>query len=142
MQSSITYQVKFKDSKTMDDLVEKLDDEATQNFIIANTSHSKMTEIRKQLKINAIQAAKNKGIYLTESIGEKLGEAIKIEEPDENYTGLNVRPLSSQAIVRGANSLSSNLNMRSSYGDTYSSTEIDFKKMKLRFEVEVVFALK
>ena len=139
MQSSITYQVKFKDSKTMDDLVEKLDDEATQNFIIANTSHSKMTEFRKQLKINAIQAAKNKGIYLTESIGEKLGEAIKIEEPDENYTGLNVRPLSSQAIVRGAN-----LSMRSNYGDTFSSgsTEIDFKKMKLRFEVEVVFALK
>ena len=139
MQSAITYQVKFKDSKTMDDLVEKLDDEATQNFIIASTSHSKMTEFRKQLKINAIQAAKNKGIYLTESIGEKLGEAIKIEEPDENYTGLTVRPMSSQAIVRGAN-----LSMRSNYGDTFSSgsTEIDFKKMKLRFEVEVVFALK
>lgn len=140
MQSSITYQVKFKDSKTMDDLVEKLDDEATQNFIIASTSHSKMTEYRKQLKINAVQAAKNKGIYLTESIGEKLGEAIKIKEPDENFAGVNPYEAASQIRIRGANSLSSNL--RFSAGDTFSSTEIDFKKMKLRFEVEVVFALK
>jgi len=140
MQSAITYQVKFKDSKTMDDLVEKLDDEATQNFIIANTSHSKITEYRKQLKINAIQAAKNKGTYLTESIGEKLGEAITIKEPDENLAALS-EPYS-QVRIRGANSLSSNFNMRMSSGDNYSSTEIDFKKMKLRFEVEVVFALK
>ena len=54
----------------MDKLVEKLDDEATQNFIIANTSHSKMTEFRKQLKIKAVQAAKDKGIYLTEALAK------------------------------------------------------------------------
>jgi len=140
MQSSITYQVKFKSSELMDKLVEKLDDEATQDFDISTTSHSKMTEFRRQLKINAIQAAKNKGAYLTESIGEKLGEAIIIKEPDENFAARS-EPYS-QVRVRGANSLSSNLNMRLSSGDTYSSAEINFKKMKLRFEVEVVFALK
>ena len=124
----------------MDKLVEKLDDEATQDFDISTTSHSKMTEFRRQLKLNAIQAAKNKGAYLTESIGEKLGEAIIIKEPDENFAARS-EPYS-QVRVRGANSLSSNLNMRLSSGDTYSSAEINFKKMKLRFEVEVVFALK
>jgi hypothetical protein len=58
MQSSITYQVKFKSSDLMDKLVEKLDDEATQNFVIANTSHSKMTEFRRQLKIKAYTGRK------------------------------------------------------------------------------------
>jgi len=140
MQSSITYQVKFKSSELMDKLVEKLDDEATQDFDISTTSHSKMTEFRRQLKINAIQAAKNKGAYLTESIGEKLGEAIIIKEPNENFAALS-EPYS-QVRVRGTNSLSSNLNMRMSSGDTYRSTEINFKKITLRFEVEVVFALK
>ena len=81
--ASITYQVKFKRSDLMDKLVEKLDDDATQSFVIVSTDHSKMTEFRRQLKISAVKAAKEKGIYLTEAIGEKLGEAITIKEPNE-----------------------------------------------------------
>ena len=132
LMASITYQVKFKDSKTMDALVEKLDDEATQSFIIANTSHSKMTEFRKQLKTQAVIAAKAKGLYLTEAINEKLGAAITIEEPDENSkwsstSNNSVSQYRSQAII--------------SYADKDIPQEIDFKKIKLRFEVSVVFAL-
>jgi uncharacterized protein YggE len=137
MQSSITYQVKFKDSKTMDDLVEKLDDEATQNFIIANTSHSKITEFRRQLKMKAIQAAKDKGVYLTESIGEKLGEAITIKEPDEPIVTPYYAAANSQIRIRGVNTLAGE-----TFGLTDKVQEIDFKKIKLRFEVDVIFALK
>jgi uncharacterized protein len=137
MQSSITYQVKFKDSKTMDALVEKLDDEATQNFIIVNTSHSKITEFRKQLKIKAVQAAKEKGMYLTDAVGEKLGEAITIKEPDENPS------FALQGKVPG---LYANSNLSSSFAKAGAFEdrvqEIDFRKLKLRFEVDVVFALK
>ena len=134
--TSITYQVKFRTSELMDKLVEKLDDEATQNFLIVSVNHSKMTEYRRQLKIAAVKAAKDKGIYLTDAIGEKLGEAITINEPDENH------------IVRRELYQATNVNMMvSSQGrieNEYSANEnaIDFKKMKLRFEVEVVFALK
>ena len=137
MLSSITYQVKFKDSKTMDALVEKLDDEATQNFIIVNTSHSKITEFRKQLKIKAVQAAKDKGIYLTDAIGEKLGEAITIKEPDENPS------FALQGKIPGvyANSnISSGMAKAAAFEDRVQ--EIDFRKIKLRFEVDVIFALK
>ena len=135
--TSITYQVKFKTSELMDKLVEKLDDDATQSFLIVSVNHSKMTEYRRQLKIAAVKAAKDKGIYLTDAIGEKLGEAITINEPNENHIirrelygavqGVNV--LRSQAIVSNVN-------------DSADQSAIDFKKMKLRFEVEVVFALK
>jgi hypothetical protein len=59
----------------MDKLVEKLDDDATQNFLIVSTDHSKMAEFRRQLKIAAVKAAKEKGIYLTDAIGERLGES-------------------------------------------------------------------
>ena len=47
--SSITYQVKFQNSKQMDQLVNKLDDEATQNFQVVRTAHSNMEAFRKQL---------------------------------------------------------------------------------------------
>ena len=42
--TGIVYQVKFKSSELMDKLVEKLDDEATQIFLIVSTSHSKIKE--------------------------------------------------------------------------------------------------
>jgi uncharacterized protein YggE len=139
MQSSITYQVKFKSSELMDKLVEKLDDEATQNFVIASTSHSKMTEFRRQLKIKAVQAAKDKGIYLTEAVSERLGEAITIIEPDESNNNLNFGN-----GFRSNNSYSqTNLSFSGrSRNETETEQEIDFKKIKLRYEVSVVFALK
>ena len=139
MQSSITYQLKFKSSELMDKLVEKLDDEATQNFIIANTSHSKMTEFRRQLKIKAMQAAKDKGIYLTEAIGEKLGEAITVIEPDESTNNLTF----ANGLVYYNSFSQANQSFRdknNKEGET--EQEIDFKKIKLRYEVSVVFALK
>ena len=137
LMASIVYQVKFKDSKTMDLLVEKLDDEATQNFVIASTSHSKMTEFRKQLKIKAIQAAKDKGIYLTEAIGEKLGAAITINEPDAlQYNGNYF----SNGFL--ANNSFSQVNTAFENDENKAGNEqVDFKKIKLRFEVSVIFAL-
>src|SRR6187401_397005 len=139
MQSAITYQVKFKSSELMDKLVEKLDDEATQNFVIARTSHSKMTEFRRQLKIKAVQAAKDKGNYLTEAVSEKLGEAITIIEPDESNTNLNF----ANGLVSNNAYSQTNLSFSGrSRNETETEPEIDFKKIKLRYEVNVVFALK
>jgi uncharacterized protein len=132
--ASITYQVKFKSSKLMDDLVEKLDDNATQNFQIVSTSHSKIIEFRRQLKIKAVQAAKEKGIYLTEAVGEKLGEAITIYEPGE------WQPSYYDNYAYG-NSLLSNYRM-DSIRVRPETPEVDFKKLKLKYEVSVVFALK
>jgi hypothetical protein len=48
----------------MGKLVDKLDDQATQNFYISRTSHSNMDSIKKQLKIQAVKAAKEKAVYL------------------------------------------------------------------------------
>ena len=134
MNSSITYQIRFSQSKQMDELVDKLDDEATQSFDIIGTNHSKITEFRKQLKIGAVKAAKDKAIYLTEAIGEKLGPAITVKEPDDQGR---------RSVV--ANTTLTNVQMRYEYkevsGGSGKTFEIDFKKIKLRFEVEVIFAL-
>jgi uncharacterized protein len=138
--ATVTYQVKFKSSKVMDDLVEKLDDEATSNFQIVSTSHSKMTEFRKQLKIEAIKAAKDKGIYLTEAINEKLGEAITINEPDAASFG---NFYMGNALVSNNAYSQSNVNYRDDDRNDGSDTpEPDFKKIKLRYEVTVIFAIR
>jgi uncharacterized protein YggE len=137
--ATITYQVKFKNSKLMDDLVEKLDDNATQNFQIVSTSHSRINEYRRQLKVKAVQAAKEKGVYLTEAVGEKLGETITINEPAERQPPF---PLYNNRR-ENANLYMKSYGLEDNQGNgMVSATEVDFKKIKLKFEVNVVFALK
>ena len=137
MYAGISYQLKFKDSKKMDQLIDVLDDEATANFQIVKASHSKIQEYRKQLKILAVKAAKDKGIYLTEAINERLGEAVTIEEPDENTFLMEALENNVTQSVY-TNSLAKD---RVNFDDNEKGT-IDFKKIKLRYEVKIVFAVK
>jgi uncharacterized protein YggE len=133
MMASINYWVKLSSTKKMDELVDKLDDEATQNFFIAKVAHSRMQEIKKQLKIEAVKAAKEKATYLAAAIGEGIGNAISINEPHE--IGIYA-PMMRQA----------NMEMKAmatqAAGDASSSPQIDFKKIKYHFEVNVTFGLK
>jgi len=140
LMASIVYQVKFNNTKKIDELVDRLDDEATSNFLIARTSHSKIMEYRRQLKIMAVKAAKEKALYLTEATNEQLGQAITIVEPKES--------VSSDVIQ------SSNIAMREEkpgfmFGkvagvDSFNNYNeaVDYRKIKLRFEVNVLYALK
>lgn len=126
--SSISYQVKFSDSKNMDALVALLDDNATESFQILRTYHTRMSEFRRQLKIEAIKAAKDKASYMAEAIDEKAGEAISINEVENNSSWYPVANAVSQ--------VSSRYNAGSNDGG------VNFKTMKLRYEVTAVFALK
>ena len=128
--ASITYQLKLKSSRQMDELVNLLDDNATQNFSIVKTSHSRLTEIRKQLKIEAVRAAKEKAGYLSAAIDEKLGDAVTINEPGESFIPYYNTKITSNVMRDQVESAGEQL------------MEVDFTKIKFRYEVTVVFALK
>src|SRR5690242_3142698 len=83
LKAGISYSVKVSKVDMLDQLVDKMDDEATQNFFFSKTSYSKMDELKKDLKIAAVKAAREKAIYLSEAIGEHIGEAITINDPTE-----------------------------------------------------------
>jgi uncharacterized protein YggE len=127
--ASITYYLKIRSSKQLDEIVDRLDDNATQNFFIVNTSHSKINEYRKQLKIQAIKAAKEKAKYLAEAIDEHIGEAVTINEPNEYFVPYGVSNTMLRSKVSGLENNS-------------DQTEVDFRKIKLKYDVSVVFALK
>jgi uncharacterized protein YggE len=132
LKASITYQVKLASTKKMDELVQKLDDEATQNFFISKVDHSKLQEYKKQLKIQAIKAAKEKAIYLAGALDEKIGETLTINEPNE--TSFYPQPVYANRM------------MKAEAADMGAGNEqmpqIDFKKIKLQFDVNVIFGLK
>jgi uncharacterized protein YggE len=127
--ASITYQIKLKSSRQMDDLVNRLDDNATSNFSIVRTSHSRLQQIRKDLKIQAIKAAKEKAQYLASAIDEQVGVAVTINEPGEVF------------IPMYANMRSNKMMTAQEVGQT-DQAEVDFTKIKYKYEVTVVFELK
>jgi uncharacterized protein YggE len=130
LKAGISYIVKLTTTKTMDDLVDKLDDETTQNFFIARVDYSKRIELKKQLKINAIKAAKDKAVYLTEAINEHLSEAITINDVEEQGD-MSYHDNSYLFLAKTANSSS----------NESDGNDVGFKKIKYQFQVSVVFAL-
>jgi uncharacterized protein YggE len=129
--SSITYQIKLKSSAQVDQLVDKLDDAATQNFFIQRTSHSKLTEFRKNLKIQAVKAAKEKADYLAAAVNETIGVAVTINEPNEYYQPY-YGDMASNRMMKAEMTQQS----------APDQPQADFKKIKLKYDVNVVFALK
>lgn len=119
-------------------MVNKLDDETSNNFRIIRTSHSKIIEYRKQLKIMAVKAAKEKAIYLSESVNEQVGPAITITEPEESSSS---DILSGGYRSNASNSVYSNsLSKADAYG--INDNDVDYRKIKIRYEVKVLYALK
>lgn len=139
--ASISYQIKFSNTKLIDELVNKLDDQATNNFRITRTSHSKITDYRKQLKVQAVKAAREKAVYLTEAVSEQLGQAIEINEPEESISSdvvSNAYRDNYKAV--NANVVRLDQGKNAYYGITDEG--VDYRKLKLRFEVKVLYALK
>lgn len=129
LKAGINYWVKVSNLKKMDDLVNKLDDEATQNFYIAKTDYSKREELELKMKADAIKRAKEKAVALAAAINEKVGNAITINEPAES--GDNPpRPVFAMAMAKVA-----------APEDNEPALNVDFKKMKIEYEASVTFAL-
>jgi len=130
MKASVSYWVKVNNVSKLDELVEKMDDEATQNFFIAKAEYSKMDDLKKEMKIAAVKAAREKAIYLSEAIGEHIGEAITITDPVE--------------VDNTPRPYYANTTMLKAAEDNVAAPalDVDFKKIKVKFEVNVVFALK
>jgi hypothetical protein len=129
--ASISYLIKLKNSKQVDDLVERLDDNATQNFFIQRTASSRMAELRKKLKMEAVKAAREKAVYLAEAINENIGEAVTINEPMEYLVPFpqDLRMANKSMVMQGR-------------AAEDNATPVDFKKIRLKYDVTVVFALK
>lgn len=127
MKASVSYWIKVNNVSKLDELVEKMDDQATQNFFIAKTSYSKMDDLKKDMKITAIKAAKEKAIYLAEAVGEHAGQAITINEPVEIDN--TPRPYYANVMMKADNMAEA------------PAPDVDFKKITVKFEVTAVFAL-
>lgn len=110
-------------------LVKALDIQGVRSLQIANTSNKELQKLRKEVKIAAIKAAKEKANYLLESIDEKLGRVITVEEVPNN---------TSNRYWRGGDLSRSNTIVLSE--DNGGAVD-NVATIKLRYEVKVKFEI-
>lgn len=122
------YTLKLNNLFKINEIMSGVDSKGIQYTNITKYSHSKIEQYRKEIKIKALQAAKEKATYLLSSINEQIGEVLEIQEIGDYAPN----PYDGRMA---------NMKMEAMASDQ-SSPEIGFKEIKLRFEVRAVFKIK
>jgi uncharacterized protein YggE len=100
---------------------------------LIDSEHSEITRLRRETKMDAMKAAKDKADYLLGSIGQRSGKPVYIkEEPDET-------PRSSYSNIT-ANTTSNTFRSSSGVLDT-SDTELSFSQIRLRYVIVAKFEI-
>lgn len=127
------YTLKVTDAEAVRKVFLELDRLQIEEARIQRVSHSKEQEFRKDMRIKAITAAKEKADYLLAAIGEKTGSALSVAEVESES-----RQLRGQQGVqyRGLVGGNSSLAMKE-----YEALGVNFSRIHIRAEVACVFAI-
>lgn len=126
--ASKQYRLKVSDLNKFNAILEDLDAKGIANTNIESYDYSKIESLKKDLKIKALLSAKDKATYMVEALNGKLGSVLEIQDGGDNI----IQPVYRNYMMKSA--------MAEMSADT--APEIDFKKIKLNFTVNVIFEIK
>ena len=135
------YQLIVHDAKILQKIFFEFQELGISNVSIVKLEHSEIERYRKEAKVFAIKAAKEKAEMLAIAINQKIGNAIYIQEADNlnRHTTSNAYAWqgvpSSNLIIRGASSI------LSSPSNEPLETDIEFETIKVESTFLVRFAL-
>jgi len=130
------YQLIIHDAKTLQNVFIEFQKLEISNVSILKVDHTKMDQFRKEVKINAIKAAKEKAESLSSSINQTIGRAIFVQEQDVNSQSMKeaLQGRVSGIIIRGVSS--------PNYVSESPDSGMEFEKINLSSSILVRFDLK
>ncbi len=129
----------LKNFNLSDSILTHLDVRGIENAYVSFSTHSKIHEYRKQVKIAAVRAAKEKAEYMMESIGQQVGKVIYIIEGGKS--SYSSRDYSSMGISNTSVSFSPTSNKNDDDGE-YIENPNGYGKVepiKLKYEIQAKF---
>lgn len=120
-------EVSLTDFSMVNKIISNLKRRGIQYMRIGELKHKNLEKFRKDVKIKAIIAAKEKAEYLLEALNEQLGDVISIVEVDNTLDAWRPQNRSSSMMME------SNSNS--------PTAEVE-KKIELRFEINATFGIK
>ena len=126
--ASKQYGIKFNDLNKFNQILSKIDPKGIQSTNIDSYDYSKIDEIKNELKLKALLAAKAKANFLLNGLGESLGKVLNITESD-NTSYPQPRPVMFKAMAM------------SDVRATPTESDIDVRKIKLSFQINAAFEI-
>ena len=116
--------IRLTDFEQINSIIRSVNTWGIESMRIGELKHKDLPMYRKQGKIEALKAAREKASYLVEAMGQQLGEVIRIIEPADNNISRYL-PFEAQ----------SNVSMGAAATEQY-------RVIKLRYEMTARFAIK
>lgn len=131
------YTLKVNTATSVGEVFQLLDKIEITDAYIGRVNHSKLDSLKKENKIKAIKAAKEKADYLLAAIGEQAGKPLIIQERDNAYINpvtANYTNRLDEVVVAG-------------YGYNQSRAksedqEIQFKKIKIQSSIYIKYLIR
>lgn len=129
--TSKNYIIKVATTNEVASVFDVLDSVEALNADISRVAHSEIEKYRKEVKIIAVKAAKEKAGYLLEAVGESAGKPLMIQER-ESYD--DIMPVANYRMKAMAT-------MADSEMAPEELPELSFQKIKLKYSVFARFAI-
>ena len=132
------YRLKIRDLNKIAQLQDLADRLNVGKLDLIKSDNTDMTRYRREVKIEALRAAKDKAQYLLEAIGEHLGKAVTIEEIDDNSNGFVIDGQETSNFRFGLLNSNSNITVDNLKGNVDS---LSFSPTRIRFVIKAKFEL-
>jgi uncharacterized protein len=107
-------------------LIDQLDQKWVDNISVIRKDNKDIEQYRREVKVAAIQAAKQKASYLLAAVGEQVGGVWSVEEIPDNDNSWTT------------NLLSNIIKPKATGGDDVG----DVEAIKIRYEIKVIFEIR
>ena len=119
-----SFKLKVSDLRKMNDLLERLDQRGINSVSIASYTHSNLEQYQKELKLKALQNAKEKAAFLLSGIDETLGGVLEVSEINQPQV-----PIYRAQTMELAS-------------DSNYQSDLEFSSIKLKAEIRAVFEIR
>jgi len=120
------FEIVLNDFKKVDEILNSINLKGVDYMEIGKLNNKNITKYRRQVKVEALKAAKEKADYLLESVDKHTGEIISIIELENKNIPSISQSTTSNSIMSVAN----------------TSGNDNFRKIKLRYEIKARFEIK
>lgn len=122
---SKTFDIKLQNPDQINRIIQTVNTKGIQSMNIGELKNKDLQEYRKQGKIEALKAARQKADYLVAAMGQKLGNVLRIVEPEERSFSY-FQPQSAMSNVAIP---------------SYDSNTENFRTIKLRYQMTARFEI-
>ena len=130
IRTSRQYVLLVNDAQKVGEVISELQNVGIANVSVERVSHSRIEDLQKEVKANAIKAAKEKAAMLTQAIGQNIGRALYIYE---NPSYITPRIAQSNVMLFET--------VETAEEENGFAPSAEFEKIKLEYSITVRFEL-